>query len=61
MTTEAVDLYRQLFGEGEDAIGELDEAENQGENCECYIRLAVIYPNRRVFSPRDRRAEKRSV
>jgi hypothetical protein len=24
--------YRQLFGEDEDAVGELDEAEKQGEN-----------------------------
>jgi ubiquitin-like 1-activating enzyme E1 B len=25
-------LYRQLFGEDEDAVGELDEAEKRGEN-----------------------------
>jgi hypothetical protein len=33
MFTKIAGMYRQLFGEGEDAIGELDEAENQGEDC----------------------------
>ena len=30
--SQMTDVCRQLFGEDEDAVGELDEAEKQGEN-----------------------------
>jgi hypothetical protein len=32
MAKEILTWHRQLFGEDEDATGELDEAEKQGEN-----------------------------
>ena len=41
--------HRQLFGEDEDAIGELDEAEKNGENgasSSCLIKDLYVIPTR---------------